>query len=475
MAKLDSLVTEYLEADLPRLILRRDIVGTLPTPQRYNPVTIITGMRRTGKTFYMFQKMSEIMKSNNSSHAILYFDFSDDRLRPLEHSTGQDVIETFYRLVPEARTQGAYLFLDEIQELDDWQALCRRLAERENVTLVVTGSSSKLSSEEISTEFRGRSLPYELLPLSFAEFCAFDSEQQRGSGGQAGTDSRRPQEVCTKADRPQGADSKRAYSTAAATAYEGLYDRYLIEGGFPGVQRSLGVDSARRLRTLQGYVRDVVARDVAERSGREDLALANRIALYALRNTSCELTVTAAVGELRNEGRKIYWEKADRLVSLLEQAFLFHKLYEYTRVLSSGSTAAPKVYANDPSLSYAVARANQQDVGKRFETAIYLELRRRLADSRIETVTSYTSAAPGHKKVDFLVGDALSQSPYELYQACADMTAPKTRKREVESLRTAMEETHLDEGYIITLREEEDIETPAGLVHVVPAWKWSLG
>lgn len=163
-----------------------------------------------------------------------------------------------------------------------------------------------------------------------------------------------------------------------------------------------------RIELLQSYVRDVVARDVAERLGREDIRIANQFALYGLRNTACEFSVNQLVESFKELGFKIYWEKADRIMDLLRQAFLLMKVEEHAFALKPQTTATPKVYGIDPGIVYAVSRANQQDVGKRFETAVYLELRRRMAGKRTESITSYTAPGPRGQKVDFLLGDALA-------------------------------------------------------------------
>ena len=135
----------------------------------------------------------------------------------------QAVVEEYWRQVPAAREGGCYLFLDEVQECDEWQGFCQRIAEQECVTLVITGSSSKVSSSEIATQFRGRSHVHEMWPLSFAEYCTF--------GGvalpQAGQDSFAPREQ---------------------TKYESMFDEYLQWGGFPGIQGKLPSD---RIEILQ--------------------------------------------------------------------------------------------------------------------------------------------------------------------------------------------------------------------------------
>ncbi len=442
-----ALVKESREQVLPSFVPRTEIIRELAEPARFNLVEIITGMRRSGKTFYLYQKMRELLEKGVLSEQLFYFDFSDDRLAPLASNTMDAVIEEFWRQAPKAREEGCYLFLDEVQEMENWQGVCQRLAEHEKVTLVITGSSSKLSSEEIATKFRGRSHSHEMLPLSFREFCLFQGVEE----GRLAESSTSPQ---------------------TQTLLEGLFDRYLVEGGFPGVQGRLKED---RIEMLQSYVRDVVARDVAERLGREDIRLANQFALYGLRNTACEFSINQLVEGFKELGFKIYWEKADRIVDLLRQAFLLMKVEEYSVALKPQTTALPKVYGIDPGIVYAVSRANQQDVGKRFETAVYLELRRRMAGRRTEAITSYTVPGPNNQKVDFLLGDALATEPYALIQVTASMESPKTRKRELDSLEAAMKATGLREGFVVTLREEEVLETEAGTIRIVPAWKWFLG
>ncbi len=443
----DALVREYQEKPLPAFIARDEIIRDLPAPRRFNMVEIVTGMRRSGKTFYLFQKMQQLMESGFPRERIFYFNFADDRLSPLPSDVMDQVLNAYWRMVPQAREEGAYLFFDEVQEADQWQGFCQRVAENENVTLVITGSSSKLSSEEIATKFRGRSHSHEMLPLSFREYCRFQGlrEDQLAQG---------------------------TVSPQTQTRLEGLFDRYLIEGGFPGVQGRLEED---RIEVLQSYVRDVVARDVAERYGREDIRLANQFALYGLRNSACEFSVNALVDALKKQGFKIYWEKADRLISLLEQAYLFFRMEDYATSLKAGSTALPKSYAVDPGIAHAVSRANQQDIGKRFETVVYLELRRRLAGRRTEVLTSFTVPGEAHRKVDFLLGDALDPQPYQLVQATLEMSSEKTRHREITSLVEAMAATHLDHGTIISLREEAVEKTESGRIEIIPAWKWCLG
>ena len=443
---ISSLVRSRLMESIPSVSKRDDVVRMLPEPARFNLVHIITGMRRSGKTFYLFQLMHELLLHGIPHERLLYFDFSDDRLKPLRHDVMQAVVDEYWRQVPDARTQGCYLFLDEVQEVENWQGFCQRVAEQESVTLVITGSSSKVSSSEIATQFRGRSHVHEMWPLSFTEYCRFHHKQLPDSPA-------------------------RTYAPQEITYMESVFDTYLQWGGFPGIQRASEQD---RIELLQGYVRDVVARDVAERGGREDIALTMQLALFAIRNTACELSANELAKRLKDAGYTAYWGKVQSLLELLQEAYLIHYLPEYTTMLKPGTTATPKVYAEDPGLAFAVSRANQQDFGKRLETLVYIELRRRLSGRRTDTVSSLTVPGGKGEKVDFLVGDALAIEPYELLQVTYGMQANRTRKRELDSLVAAMRYTNLREGTIISLRERETVQTDAGTIHIVPAWQWCI-
>ena len=288
-----------------------------------------------------------------------------------------------------------------------------------------------------------------MFPLSFREHCVFH-----------GIETPQPEALRASGDV---APQKR-------TELEAAFDRYLIEGGFPGVQK---LSYGQRILMLQSYMRDVVARDVVERYRRIDIDLANQVALFGLRNTGCELSINNLVTSLRSVGYRTSWGTINEAVRLFCQAHLLELLPEYAVSLSPDSTATSKVYAVDPGMAYAVSRANQQDVGKRLETAVHGELMRRLALSRIDSVTSYTEQRT-KKKVDFLVGDALGADPYALVQVTVDMTADKTRKRELDSLEQAMSATGIREGTVVTLRESGRMEDAFGAIEIVPAWKWAL-
>lgn len=103
MDNIAALVAEAREQPLPSFVPRSEIIRELAEPARFNLVEIITGMRRSGKTFYLYQKMSQLLEADVPRDRLFYFDFADDRLSPLAPDTMASVIEEFWRQVPEAK------------------------------------------------------------------------------------------------------------------------------------------------------------------------------------------------------------------------------------------------------------------------------------------------------------------------------------------------------------------------------------
>lgn len=158
--------------DAYRPIIPRELdLGEPLAPRAGNMVKVVIGMRRSGKSYRLFQEMDRLLSSGVPSARICYFDFDDDRLKPITPATGDAVLEAFYAINPSALSEGAYLFFDELQEMSDWGAWLRRIVATRRATIYVSGSSSKMLSTEIATEFRGRALDFELLPFSFREYA----------------------------------------------------------------------------------------------------------------------------------------------------------------------------------------------------------------------------------------------------------------------------------------------------------------
>lgn len=129
MAELDTAIKNLIEdfhatvlpAHIKRMVKRDLSLGTPFEPAPGNLVKVVVGMRRSGKTYRLFQEIDALLKSGVPSAKICYFNFDDDRLRPFDSSVIDRVVECFFELHPESRVEGAYLFFDEIQEVPEWE------------------------------------------------------------------------------------------------------------------------------------------------------------------------------------------------------------------------------------------------------------------------------------------------------------------------------------------------------------------
>ena len=138
-------------------------------------ITTITGPRRAGKTYFCFQLIQKLLAEGISKDNFMYINFEDNRLLGATADDLEKLLETFTELFQSNKKQMIYLFLDEIQNVKEWDAWVRKIYDtRKDIQLILTGSSSKMLSHEISTKLRGRVINKEIFPLSFRESLAWE-------------------------------------------------------------------------------------------------------------------------------------------------------------------------------------------------------------------------------------------------------------------------------------------------------------
>jgi predicted AAA+ superfamily ATPase len=434
---MEELIAESWERPLPAVSPR-----LVHLPEIANMARVVIGMRRSGKTYLLYQEMQRLIESGVDRKDILYVNFEDDRLQPLGDDVLNTMLESFYRSNPAARTGIAYLFLDEIQAVAGWSRFARRVLDTESARLYVSGSSAKMLSTEVSTEFRGRGFAVELLPFSFAEAL-----------------------ICRGMTPPESPPGARERSQL-----ESAFAEYLRVGGFPDVQQ---LDEPERVQTLQDYVQLVLLRDVIDRHGMRNAHAVRYFALALLQSVGSPMSVNKLANDLKSRGVAVSKDTLHDLLGHFIDAFLLFTIPIFSRSLRVRESNPKKAYAIDPGLTFAMAPLGVSNEGARLENAVYLELRRRLRGTR-EGAISYYSTKSGFE-VDFIVGHAENESATQLVQVCADLSADETRAREIRALEEAMQETGLSESMIVTLYEQDHVTTPAGSIRIVPAWRWCLG
>lgn len=443
-------ISEFFEEPLPEVFERDLSLGSVQPPAKGNLVNTVVGVRRCGKTYRLYQEMHRIIELGYPKSSLLYFNFEDERLKPYDASLLAEVVEVFFARNPQAKTEGAFFFFDEIQEVPDWGLFLRRMVDTMKATIYVTGSSSKMLSLDIASEFRGRALPRELFPMSFSEFVRF-----RGITPPIPTD----------------VEQSAVSSTGKATLRNAC-DEYLLRGGFIPVQKLEPSESAL---LLQEYAYRTVSYDVIERYNLANLSTASSFLAQCMASSGRELSINKLYARFRSQQVAVSRNTLTRLLGYYEDAYLLFSVQDFSRALANNPRSPSKVYAVDPGMLMAFSPSATQDVAQRLETAVFLKLRRTSNLVRHGSISKLMlDTGPARHEIDFVVGDALLQSAYRLIQVCASMHDEKTRKREVSALKAAMPHYGLEESWIVTLDEEEDIEVAAGTIHVVPAWKWLL-
>jgi len=137
---------------------------TLELPLDSRKVVALVGIRRSGKTYLLYETMRRLEAQGVDRRQMLYLNFEDDRLLPIQAGELDLILRAHEELYPEMAGRKKYLFFDEVQNVPSWEIYLRRLHDTEEACLFVTGSSSHLLSRELATGLRGRSVSTRCFP-----------------------------------------------------------------------------------------------------------------------------------------------------------------------------------------------------------------------------------------------------------------------------------------------------------------------
>lgn len=310
-----------------------------------NKVSVIVGMRRTGKTTLMLKKIQQLMASDVLEQHILYVDFEDDRLLPMNQEKLAEMIDAFYTRFPENHESTSYLLLDEIQNIEGWGKVIRRLMKTKRNKIYLTGSSAKLLSKEIATELRGRAITTEVWPLSFNEYLMAKSQEI-------------PKRIKSKKSRD--------------TLHNHLLN-YINAGGFP---ETINETRVHRTIILQDYLQTVLFRDIVERHKITNISLIRYVIHYLIQNTATSLSANKLFNDLKSQGFSIGRATVYDYLSYIEDAYLIFFVPLYSESVRKTQSNPKKIYAIDTGLVNASRIKNVMNNGRYLETLVYLALRR---------------------------------------------------------------------------------------------------
>lgn len=426
-----------MKKELLKLIIRDFHVSPLPSlkrrtlqvPTDTGKIITLVGVRRSGKTSYLFNLIEDLLKQGVSMDRILYVNFEDERLE-LKTEELDLLLQAYQELYPDLQVEGCYFFFDEIQNIDGWDKFVRRVYDKGTKNVFITGSNARFLSSELATSLRGRTISYEVYPLSFYEYLSFK-------------------------DVVPDVNS----SNSIALINHHLTD-YLKHGGFPEVIR---YDDALRNRVLQEYFNVMIYRDLLERYEIKNLPALKFFLKRIMASATKQVSVNNIYNELKSSGFKIgktqLYENLEACVSI----YLAQILKKHTNSLVYRELGEKKIYAIDNGLLNAIDYKFSDDTGKSLEQAVFLELKRREMDIYFFKDKS---------ECDFIVKHGVDVT--QAIQVTVTMRDDKTRKREIRGLMDCCEAFGLKNGLIITLDSSEEFELNGIKVSVVPLYRWLL-
>jgi predicted AAA+ superfamily ATPase len=362
------------------LIQRKTYLARLGKFRDTKLFKVITGIRRAGKSVLMRLFMRELLELGVPEQNIVFINFEI-----LKYDTVRDY-RALYQLVmdtlpPKGRS---YIFLDEIQQVSQWEKAINSIREETGADIYLTGSNAWLLSSEISTLLAGRYVEIEVLPLSFKEYLDF------GLPG----------------------------------ATEERFNQYLKYGAFPSVP-ALPQDDQTINDFLLGIYNTVIVKDILSRQTVKDIKNLQQLVKFLAQNTGNYVSSSKISGFLTVEekGEAVKPSTVSHYLDLLEKSFIIYPAYRYDIKGKELLKTLCKYYIVDTGLRNMLLGYGDTDIGHVLETVVFFELRRR--GYQVFCGKLYSG------ELDFF---AVRQDEKKYFQVAATIMDTNTRERELAPL-----------------------------------------
>ena len=397
-------------------------------PVDANTIISVIGVRRSGKTYLLYNTIKHLVSKGINIEKILYINFEDERLN-LATDDLDLILQSYMELYPEYNLNSCYFFFDEIQNVDGWEKFIRRIYDTITKNIYITGSNSKLLSSEIATSLRGRTITYTLYPLNFKEYLDFN-------------------EV-----------SHSYYGTMQKVNVLKNYDAFLKFGGFPEI---LDLPQDLKIKKLQNYFDTIIYKDLIERYEIGNPTILKYFLKKVLVQITKPLSVNKIYKELRSQGYKIsnnvLYEYLDHINSTFA-AILIPK-FDFSEIKQIKSEK--KAYSIDNGILTATNFSFSGNYGALLENMIALEFLKYEMD-----ITYFKS----NLECDFIVKSNLNYYPVQVGYS---LLYSGTLDREIKGLIKACKYVNSRQGFIIANEYEDKIEKDDIKIDIIPAYKFML-
>ena len=348
-------------------------------------IKVLTGIRRSGKSVMLKLIMEELKQNGIDEKQFININF--ENLINRELTTADKLHKYILKKASEIKKK-CYIFLDEIQEVKDWEKCINslRVNEEYNFDIYITGSNAKLLSGELSTYLAGRYVEFVIYPFSFKEFLdTLKSIQQNISIREA-------------------------------------FQKYIKFGGMPFLY-NLVFEEEPSLQYLNDIYSSIILKDITQRNKIRDTDLLERVINYLIMNVGNNFSATSISKFFKSENRKVSVETILNYIKAAEEAFLIYKVSRDDLIGKKILNVNEKYYIADHGIREAIFESNQRDINQIFENIIYLELLRKGYNIRVGKVDNL--------EIDFVC----TKGNEKLYiQVAYLLASPETIEREFSSL-----------------------------------------
>ena len=374
-----------------------------------NEILFVKGVRRSGKSTILRNHIENLITSGVPKKEILFVNLEDPRFAPyLSLNLLEEIKKTYlYYLSPKAKP---YIFLDEVQNIEQFEKWLLKEYELDTAHLFATGSNSKLLSKEIGSSLSGRYLDVEVSPLSFREFLAFK-----------GLTVASPYELVAK-----------------ESILEKLFEEFMNFGGFPQVVLTETIELKEA--ELKSYYDSILLRDIVARYKLNDFRSLEKLSVILLSSIANPMSLNRLKNRLG-----VSFDMVNRYLEYLENSYMIQTIPLFDWSLQKQFSNPRKIYSIDTGLSKRVSFEVGRRIGDLLENIVYLELKRRFEE------IYYFKTEQGYE-VDFLIKER--EQITHLIQVSQTLQDEKTKKRELRALLKASKELkHTDNTklYLITM------------------------
>lgn len=397
----------YWNRALPQTQTRASYDDKITSLIKHDEVLVIKGIRRSGKSTLMLNSIKNLLQSGVNIKNILFVNLEDPRF--INHLTTellQTIKEVYLEyLNPDSKP---YMFLDEIQNIPNWEKWVNKEYELHLSNITISGSNSSMLSSEIASSLSGRYLQIDVYPLSFKEYLQFEN--------------------ITIKNRLDFVKKKIELNRE--------FELFLKYGGFPKI---LEYDQQEKKELLTTYKDSILLKDIVARYNLKEFKTLEEIAAFLLANSG----ISQSVNKLKNNFH-ISYDMANAYLEYLIKAYMIFEIPKFDYSLKKQNANDKKYYSVDLGLSNLMRVPNLQTRGDDLETLVFLELLRK-------GYKVYYYKTSNGLECDFLVEK--ENEIRQLIQVTSSLEDEKTKKRELRVFSKTIEELQLKNIESIVIHE----------------------